>query len=199
MLNVVFDLGGVVFTWQPDRIIENLFEDPEIQKKIKSEIFAHSDWVELDRGSLDVDEAIKRGAKRTGLSRSKISELMSQVPTALNPIEETIELIHSIKRNGNKLFVLSNMHFASIEHIEKEYSFWDVFEGMVVSCRIRMVKPDAEIYEYLLNRHKLVPNETVFIDDTDINLMAASNFHIKTIKFENPNQCKTELKALGCI
>ena len=198
-MNVVFDLGGVVFTWQPDLIIKSVFEDHETQEKVRSEIFAHPDWVELDRGILDRGEAIERGAIRTELSRSKISELMHQIPRSLTPIMDTVRLIHSVKRSGNKVFVLSNMHLASIEHIEQEYSFWDIFDGIVVSCRIHMVKPEEEIYEYLLNKYGLIVNETIFIDDTDINLNAASRFGIKLIKFENPYQCECELKTIGCI
>ena len=198
-MNVVFDLGGVVFTWQPDLIIKSVFEDHETQEKVRSEIFAHPDWVELDRGILDRGEAIERGAIRTELSRSKISELMHQIPRSLTPIMDTVRLIHSVKRSGNKVFVLSNMHLASIEHIEQEYSFWDIFDGIVVSCRIHMVKPEEEIYKYLLNKYGLIANETIFIDDTDINLNAASRFGIKLIKFENPYQCECELKTIGCI
>lgn len=198
-MNVVFDLGGVVFTWQPDLIIKSVFEDHETQEKVRSEIFAHPDWVELDRGILDRGEAIERGAIRTELSRSKISELMYQIPRSLTPIMDTVRLIHSVKRSGNKVFVLSNMHLASIEHIEQEYSFWDIFDGIVVSCRIHMVKPEEEIYEYLLNKYGLIVNETIFIDDTDINLNAASRFGIKLIKFEDPYQCECELKTIGCI
>ena len=60
-MNVVFDLGGVVFTWQPDQIIKSVFEDRETQEKVRLEMFAHPDWVELDRGILDRGEAIERG------------------------------------------------------------------------------------------------------------------------------------------
>ena len=198
-MNVVFDLGGVIFTWQPDQIIESVFEDRETQEKVRSEIFAHPDWVELDKGILDRGEAIERGAMRTELSRSEISELMRQIPRSLIPIMDTVRLIHFVKRSGNKVFVLSNMHLASIEYIEQEYSFWDIFDGIVISCRVHMVKPEAEIYEYLLNKYGLIVNETIFIDDADINLDAASRFGIKPIKFEDPYQCECEMKTIGCI
>jgi putative hydrolase of the HAD superfamily len=91
------------------------------------------------------------------------------------------------------------MHVASITHIEKEYSFWDLFDGQVISCRINKVKPESDIYQHLLDRYRLNINETVFIDDTDINLKAAADFGIMTIKFDNPDQCKQELVNLGCL
>ncbi|MFA9407167.1 MAG: hypothetical protein ACERKX_15260, partial [Anaerolineales bacterium] len=113
ILNVVFDLGGVVFSWRPDQITKSVFEDKETQERVMSEIFAHQEWLDLDKGILNRDEAIERGAMRTKLPRSKISELMQQIPLSLTPIRDTVRLIHSVKRNGHKVFVLSNMHLES--------------------------------------------------------------------------------------
>ena len=198
-MNVVFDLGGVVFTWRPNKIIEHVFKDPAIHEKIRTEIFAHPDWESLDRGVLDNEEAIERGAIRTGLSRSKIGELIRYIPHSLTPIEDTVRLIHSVKRGGNKIFVLSNMHRSSIEHIEREYSFWDVFDGVVISCRVRMVKPEEEIFKYLLDEYGLIADKTVFIDDTELNVDTASRLGFSAIKFDNPSQCEYELRSIGCL
>ena len=198
-MNVVFDLGGVVFTWRPRQIIEHVFKDPDIQERIRSEIFAHPDWEKLDRGVLDNEEAIERGAMRTGVSRSKIGELIESFPHSLTPIKDTVKLIHSVKKNGNKVFALSNMHLPIIEHIEREYSFWDIFDGVVISCRVRMVKPEEEIFKYLLDEYGLMVDETVFIDDTELNVNTAIRLGFSAIKFDNPSQCEDELRTIGCI
>jgi len=198
-LNVVFDLGGVLLTWKPEQIIRSIFKDREVQKIVMDEIFCHPDWVELDRGTLDRNKAIERAAIRTGLHTPEIKKLMQLVPYSLIPVPETLELIRSVKRNGNQVFVLSNMHMESIEFIEQTYSFWDLFDGMVISCRIHKVKPEIEIYQHLLKQHSLVVDQTIFIDDIPANLNAASKLGIRVIKFENPCQCEKDLKAVGCI
>jgi putative hydrolase of the HAD superfamily len=198
-LNIVFDLGGVVFNWQPDKIIESVFTDKETQQLVKTEIFNHSDWVELDRGTLNLERAIDRGALRTNLPRSDIHKLMNIIPQSLTPIDETIDFLHSIRDTQNKLFVLSNMHFASITHLESKYTIWDMFDGMVISCRIQKVKPETEIYQHLLTEHNLAAQETIFIDDMDVNLVAARSLGIKTIKFSNSAQCQQDLDEFKCI
>ena len=198
-MNIVFDLGGVVFNWQPDKLIGSVFDDSATQRLVKKEIFEHPDWVELDRGTLDVERAIDRGALRTKLPRSEISKLMSEVPRSLTPIHDSMDLLRSMRDTDNKFFVLSNMQFPSIEHLERESSIWSMFDGIVISCRIRKVKPDIEIYQYLLNEHQLVADETVFIDDTDVNLVAAATLGIKTIKFVSASQCRQDLVELKCI
>jgi putative hydrolase of the HAD superfamily len=198
-LNVVFDLGGVVFSWRPDDIINRIFDSPETQSLVKTRIFEHNDWVELDRGTLGIEEAVSRGASRTGLPDSEIERLLNQVPRSLTPFPETIELIRSVKNSGNRLFVLSNMQFASIAYLEEQHNIWDVFDGIVISCRIQKVKPEREIYEHLLSEHRLNATETVFIDDMSENLDAASLLGIQTIQFINTAQCRQDLMSLGCI
>jgi len=198
-LNIVFDLGGVIFNWQPDKLIESVFNDMETQQLVKAKIFNHPDWVELDRGTLTLEQAIDRGALRTKLLRPDISKLMNKIPQFLTPIDESIDLLHSIRDTDNKFFVLSNMHFASIAHLEREYTIWDMFDGMVISCRIQKVKPEIEIYQHLLTEHSLVAEETVFIDDMDVNLVAAASLGINTIKFVNSSQCRQDLSEFKCI
>lgn len=198
-MNVVFDLGGVVFHWRPDVIARSVFDDPETQDLVKAQIFGHSDWVDLDRGTLSFDLAIDRGAARTGLARSEVKRLLDEVPQSLLPVTGTADLIRSVKESGNKLFVLSNMQFASIDYLEKMHDIWSLFDGIVISCRIQKVKPEKEIYEHLLNEHQLQASETVFIDDMSENLTTAARFGMQTIQFLDPEQCRQDLKRLNCL
>ena len=195
-MNIVFDLGGVVFNWRPDAIIESIFEDPATQNLVRKKVFAHLDWVELDRGTLSLEQAIDRGAARTGLHPRDVERLFNAVPPSLTPIEQTIELIRELTITANRLFVLSNMHLASIAYLEQRYDIWEMFDGIVISSRIKKVKPEIQIYEHLLKLHQLEPNETVFIDDMPENLEAAASLGIQTIRFVDPAQCGRALADL---
>jgi putative hydrolase of the HAD superfamily len=199
-MNLVFDLGGVVFTWNPEQIIQQMFHDHKTRHRVKEEIFHHNDWIALDRGTLDRETAIQRAASRTGLSRKDVAMLINNIPHFLVPVPETIDLIRRIKRTtAHHLFVLSNMHTASIRHLEQTYPVWDLFDGIVISSHIRMVKPELDIYRYLIKQYGLSPTDTVFIDDTQVNLDAALQVGIQTIRFENPEQCERALEAMGYI
>lgn len=192
-MNIVFDLGGVVFNWQPDVIIASVFEDRSTQDLVRKEIFEHSDWIELDRGAISLGSAIDRGAVRTGLPTQDIARLLNAVPGFLTPIDQTIELIRRLGNTANRLFVLSNMQLASIAHLEQQHDIWELFRGVVISSRIRKVKPDIEIYRYLLDQYQLRPSETVFIDDVPENLEAAASLGIRTIRFFDAAQCERAL------
>lgn len=198
-LNIVFDLGGVVVNWQPDLIVRSVFGDTSTQELVRKKIIEHADWIELDRGSIALQQAIERGAARTGLPAEDIERLFNAVPPLLTPIETTIELIRELSHTKNRLYVLSNMHLASIAYLEQHHTFWDAFQGAVISSRINMVKPEVQIYQYLLSQYQLDPGDTVFIDDLQENLAAASSVGIQTIRFTDSAQCRRELADLGCI
>ena len=197
-MNIVFDLGGVVVRWEPDALIATVFSDPLVRAAMRAEFVGHADWLALDRGTLSPRNAIERAAKRIGLPEVDIEKFLQQVPPALVPIPAMVDLLYRLKANGHRLFCLSNMHVASIEYLESAYTFWEVFEGVVVSCRLQLCKPEAAIYGYLLETYGLNANDTVFIDDTPENLTAAAKLGLRALRFESPAQCERELKVLDC-
>ena len=198
-MNLVFDLGGVVVRWDPDAIIASVFADRAIHSKVKAGVFAHPDWLELDRGTLEREDAIRRAAQRTGVPAGEIRRLLHAVPPSLVVFPDTVDLLYRLKRKGYSLYCLSNMHFASIDYLESEHTFWDVFDGRVISCRLKLCKPETEIYEHLLQTYALTPEETLFIDDVQKNLDAAAELGIGTLRFENAAQCERELRRLGLL
>ena len=198
-MNLVFDLGGVVVRWDPDAIVARVFSDPAIRARVKADVFGHADWLELDRGTLGRDEAIARAARRSGVAASEIRRLLHAVPPSLVVFPETIELLRRLKRKAYPLYCLSNMHFASIEYLEQTHTFWDLFNGRVISCRLQLCKPEAEIYQHLLRTYGLKAEETLFIDDVQKNLDAAEKLGIRTLRFENAAQCERELRTLGLV
>ena len=198
-MNVVFDLGGVVVTWQPEAIIAKVFADPAVRTAVRTEMIEHADWLALDRGTLSPQDAIARAARRTGLSEPEIAHFLHEVPLELAPIPETVDLLYRLKARGHALFCLSNINLASIEHLEAIHSFWEVFSGRVISSRLQLIKPEPAIYAHLLDTYELNVGETIFIDDVDANLATASRFGLKTIKFENAAQCEEQLRSLGYL
>jgi len=198
-MNVIFDLGGVVVRWDPDAIIAGVFAHDDLRNRAGRAVFAHPDWVELDRGTLERDEAIRRAAQRSGIAEAEIRRLLLAVPPSLVPFPDTVDLLYRLRARGVPLYCLSNMHFASIEHLEQNETFWDVFQGRVISCRLNLCKPEPGIYQHLLRAFGLPARDTIFIDDVQKNLDAAAKLGIRTLRFENAAQCERELGALGLL
>jgi len=197
-MNVVFDLGGVVVAWKPDQIIENAITDPELRPVFKEHVIRHPDWLELDRGSLTVDQAIDRAVARSGLAEPMVRAFVESVPAALVANEDTVRLIRKLKATDHPLYCLSNMPLGSIEYLEKRYDFFDLFDGKIISSRVGHCKPESGIYTCLLETYGLNPRETVFIDDVIDNLEAASKFGMATVHHIDVIHTELVLRMMGC-
>jgi epoxide hydrolase-like predicted phosphatase len=195
-MNIIFDLGGVVLCWEPERQIADFFPDKGTRKKIITGVFKHKDWAELDRGTLSSKKAIERANKRTGISKAVIRSFIDDILEKLVPKPEMIEFLKELKRKNHKLYVLSNLTLEAADLLEKKYTIWELFDGIIFSSRIKLIKPSPEIYQYILNKFSLIPEETVFLDDLIENVDAAVREGINGIHFQSIEQAKIELYEL---
>ena len=198
-MDIIFDLGGVVLTWDPKAIIAGVFVDEASQALVLSEVFGHCDWVELDRGTMPLEVAIAGAVSRTGLPEADLARMFRRVPLALVPIPQMLDLLHRLKARGHSLYCLSNLHANSFAHLKAEYLFWEIFDGAVISCLVHLCKPEPAIYAHMLESFRLSGPETLFIDDMEANLDAAKPFGLRTIRFVTQMQCERELAAIGCL
>jgi putative hydrolase of the HAD superfamily len=198
-LNVVFDLGGVIVRWDADAFLESVFDCPETRSLLRRGVLDHQDWIELDRGTLEPADVIDRAVARTGVPATDIQRLLAAVPPFLEPYPGVVELVADVKRAGHRLFVLSNMHRASVDYLERTHDFWSLFDGTVYSCRIQHVKPEQEIYEHLLATYGLEATETVFIDDMRENIDSAAGLGIRTVHYRDVDQCRRALVDHGVL
>jgi 2-haloacid dehalogenase len=95
------------------------------------------------------------------------------------------------------LYALTNWSAETFPHALERFEFFKLFEGVVVSGEEKMRKPSAEFYKIILDRYRLDPSTTVFIDDSLRNVKGAEAVGITGIHFHNPSQLKEELRRLG--
>jgi putative hydrolase of the HAD superfamily len=194
--NVIFDLGGVVIEWSPDRILETYYADPEMRAIMKTALFLHPDWLQLDRGTLSEAEALVRLGDRTGRPAPELEGLLAAVRASLHAKPDTIALLARLDERGVPLYCLSNMSSATFQYLRQRHSFWGVFRGIVISGDIKMMKPEREIFEFLFSRYGLSATESVFIDDHAANVDAARSLGLRTVWFKNAGQCEIELEEI---
>jgi putative hydrolase of the HAD superfamily len=194
--NVMFDFGGVLIRWRPQEIIDTFYNDEALRALLKTQVFQHPDWLEMDRGMLGEDEAARRFAARMGRPVEELTAFMKHVKTHLTPVSETVEVLLELSRAGVPLYGLSNMPAFMFDYLRTRDEHWSVFRGIVISGEVKMVKPEARIFEHIARLHSLTPEETVFIDDLKANIEAAKRLRFETILFESPSQCGAEIKRL---
>ncbi len=194
--NVIFDFGGVLVTWRPQEIIDSFYEEPALREALRTHAFQHDDWLDMDRGTLDETTVVVRCAARMARPEAELRALFDHVRAALKPIEPTVALLHELRERGFKLYGLSNMSAAVFAHLAERHEFFKLFDGIVVSAAVKLVKPEPAIYEHLRDRFELDFAESVFIDDLKRNVESARAVGLPAIQFLSSEQVRCELAAL---
>ena len=182
-MNFIFDIGNVLIDFKPDIFVKKLFTEQIIAEKILATIFGAPEWLKMDQGLLTHPEAIDIFSAREPGYQAEIRHTMERVTDMLIPMIETVELLPRIKTSGHSLYYLSNYHKELSEYILGKYDFFDLFDGGVFSCDIRVNKPSPEIYRFLLEKYMLPASDCVFFDDMTENVLAAEKEGIKGILF----------------
>lgn len=196
MKNIIFDLGGVVIEWSPDRILEGYYDDPEIRAIMKTALFLHPDWLQLDRGTLSEAQALVRLESRTGRPPAELEGLLNAVRASLHAKKDTVALLTRLEKRGVPLYCLSNMSSATFQYLRQRYPFWGLFRGIVISGDIKLMKPEREIFDHLLGKYGLAASETVFVDDHAANIEAARSLGLQSVWFQSAGQCEIELEEI---
>ena len=71
-----------------------------------------------------------------------------------------------------------------------------LMDGGIMSYEVQLIKPDLAIYQTLMERYDLQPEECVFLDDTVRNVEAAQALGIAGIVVTSQEQAKKELETL---
>ncbi len=196
MRNVIFDLGGVVFDWNPDHIVSRVQPVPELRAALKAALFGHADWRLFDRGTLTEPELIERLQLRLGATRQEVEAILDAVRNSLVEKPETIKLMRALQEQGTPLYCLSNMPASIYTHLRQRHHFWDAFSGIVISGEVQMMKPEPEVFVHLLATFNLRAEESVFIDDLPANIESARQVGLHAIWFKDAAQCRRELDQI---
>ena len=191
--NIVFDLGRVLIKFEPKEYIEQNVPE-EKREDFYNGIFGSTEWLMLDRGTLSYEDAKKIFKERVPGADKQIDRLFdADLFEILQPIEENVKLLPELKKKYN-LYILSNFHQPAFEHIFKKYDFFRLFDGYTVSCYYYLLKPEKEIYDTLIDKFNLIPEETVFIDDTKVNIDACEKEGIRGIHLLDYTELKQKLE-----
>jgi len=103
-------------------------------------------------------------------------------------IKKGIKFVKRCKKKGHNVFILSNWDPESFEYILKAFpKLFSLFEKdhITISGDIGIIKPNPQIYEYILAKHNLDPQECIFFDDQEVNIKAAEAFGIHGVVCKN--------------
>ena len=204
--NIIFDLGGVIINldqnltiYEFNRISAIPFEDVYTQAS-QTELFN-----EFDKGKISDFDFFSELRKQIRYEGPEADLLYAWNAMLLDIPEKRLDILVKMKQNYNT-FLLSNTcepHITSfentlyVEHGVKNFN--DYFDRVYYSCRMGMRKPNREIFEFVLKENELIPEETIFIDDSIQHVKGAGECGINAYLLPKNMEVGDLLKELNLL
>ena len=195
---IIFDFGGVLIDWNPRYMYRDEFEESAAMEQFLREVCT-DDWnLQQDKGrplaegTRILQERFPEHAVKIGLYYGQWEKMVK------GDIPQNVALLQKLKEKY-KLYGLTNWSAETFPIVFKRYSFFSLFDGIVMSGEEKLIKPDKKIFELMLERYHLKAENALFIDDNINNIQAAKELGFSTIHVQEKTDLKTELSALGLI
>ena len=204
---VIFDLGGVVFNWQPLRLMREVFptrvKDEHSARQLLADVFQNhntdGDWAQWDLGLVKPTDLAERIAHRLTMGAHEITALINALAPHMHVKQDTLALLQDLKTAGHRLVYLSNMPEELAQWIEQDHPFYDWFEDGVFSARVQHAKPDDGIYHLTVARLSLEGQAPVFVDDMPRNVQTAQRLGWRPVLFDSADKVRHQMKAWGLL
>lgn len=195
---VIFDIGNVLVDYCWQTALSNMNLPKDIEDRLAIATIKSKMWDEFDRGVLSDEEILNGFIANDPQIESTIRDFYdNHYHEIVKKYDYADEWIDTLKSHGFKIYFLSNFSRKGFEVFADDLSFVTKGDGAVISYKVKLIKPDREIYEYLLNEYNINPAEAVFIDDSEKNVIAAKAVGLNAIAFKNRQQVLDELKELS--
>ena len=178
---ILFDFGAIFINLDKNGATENLMKLLNAEEVPQSIIDINTNY---EQGLITTEEFLDFYMKLfPQLSKTAIIDAWNSI--LLNFPRARLEFIKTLSEEKKfKLLLLSNTNALHINWIKEHISFYEEFKsqfsGFYLSHEIKLRKPNANIFEFVLDRHKIKAQDTLFIDDTKINTDAAAALGMHT-------------------
>jgi len=193
---VIFDLGGVVLDWVPERAFEQVL--PASDVPVVMERIGFREWNTANDAANSLAEAEAELTARFPEDAEAIRGYRRHfLHSVVGTVAGTPGVIAELQRAGVTVAALTNWSGELYDLTRPRFDILDRFADVVVSGKEGVAKPDPRIFAIACERNGLDPVGTVFVDDSPVNVAAANAFGLTGVLFTGAEQLRDDLADLG--
>ena len=196
LMDIILDMGNVLLEWNKDKILKSVAKTQKDYLILDKSIFQSGLWERLDLGTLTREELVDKVLSLLGdCYREKVEEVIWNWPAYIDIYTEVFPLLARLKEKGHRIFVLSNTSPVFYELLKDQLSPLNgILDGFVLSCDIKIIKPDPKMFEEILRKYQLDPENCIFLDDVKDNTNMAESLGIKAYQVKHRSDVVDVLK-----
>ena len=193
--SVIFDWGGVLIDDPRPGLLQYCSEAFGVPLEDYTPV--HDSFLDdFHKGMISEERFWRQITGKLGKSMPTAqSQWYEAFRSAYVPKQEMFRLASSLHDKAYKTALLSNTELPAVEFFHEQG--YDMFDVLVFSCVVRVMKPERRIYEITLEKLDSRARQAVFIDDRQDYIQGAENAGLNTILFQSIDQVKDELAGLG--
>ncbi|MDP4291869.1 MAG: HAD family phosphatase [Bacteroidota bacterium] len=196
---IVFDFGGVLIDWNPRYMYRKVFDNETEMEWFLGNVCT-MEWNSLQDAGFPFSETIPALQKKFPDYKDQIAMYQSRWPEMVGgAVTGTVEILNELRQKNGAVYGLTNWGADTFPIVFKRFEFLRKMDGIVVSGDEKKIKPNPELYQILLNRYQLHPENCIFIDDTLLNIHTAQQVGFNTIHFVSPENLRHELQLLKVL
>lgn len=185
---VLFDFFGVICDERYWRWMAEHIPDYE-QRRDYFQTLADT----ADRGDVDKAEVYDALGKEAGVTSKSIRQ---DIYDSITLQKQVLDLIAELKQSY-KTGIVSNADYRQLERVIGEHHLNRYFDDVVVSSKVKLIKPDPKIFKLACERLSVEPSEAIFIDDIEVNAVGAEKAGLTGILYTDPKSLRESLAQLG--
>ncbi len=189
---VIFDIGNVLVKFDYMPFIHRLLGDEETVTHVNDAIWYSGYWDDLDRGE-DTDVMLQKMIDLEPDYEKEIRLTFDSVGECMGCYDYAIPWIRSLQKRGYRVLYLSNYSPHTMRANLGALKSVPFMDGGIFSCDVRINKPDPGIYNLLIEKYDLVPQNCIFVDDNLKNVDTAKELGFNAIQFTDYAKTSAEL------
>lgn len=187
--NIILDIGGIIFDDSKKNIEKLLGKNCDIIYKLA---YGKS-FKECLLGNQKVNDHIENLSSYKEFEDLKYILSKENLSKSYPLITTNFEYIKTLKKQGYKLYLLTNITEDSYNYINDLIKIDSTFDGGIYSYQEHLIKPDKRIYNLLIHKYNLKKSETIFFDDKEKNVISAINQGINSYVFNSIEDIKNNI------
>jgi HAD superfamily hydrolase (TIGR01509 family) len=193
---VIFDFGGVLVRMVDDRPRVKLAEQLGVSvSRLDDLVFFSETAKRASKGEIKVSQHWKAVGEALGIQPKGMQDFLDQYWSADDVNWQLLGFIKSLHLRY-KVGLLSNAWDNLRKTMHERWNMDVLFDDLVISAEVGLMKPDPRIFYLALERLGVQPEETVFVDDTQVNVETARQQGLIGIQFLDTQQTLTDLQSI---
>lgn len=194
--NIVFDIGNVLVDFAWKEYFKGFNPSKEEFERLVNATVNDPYWNEIDRGVKSEEDILEHFIANDPGIENLIRRVYENFDGLLRMFEYTRGWIKDLQNRGFKVYCLSNMSFKAVRECWNDLCFIEELDGYILSCDVKITKPEPGIYTALFEKYKLKPEECIFFDDLERNVEGARKAGMHAEIFSSVKKAEEDIKRI---